>query len=308
MEREKFTVETVDEQTEKKLLGIQGWFLRGEKRQAVLTSKLVAKAIKDWKKTGESLSDEDIDKIKFQYDPIFKQKVIDKVHRDCDREYERAVEKCESNIKSLEKARTNEIKRIEDSRWANIVNKDLRYNMTEGKVDMNNTQFLFSSIKGAAVNISESYRVETVEKGNSRRHGSLGGAVVGGLMFGAVGAVVGGSALGKTTHSGTTNSNNIPTSNHVGVIVDVDGFKSEIVLLSQTVDQDSNEFRDAIDKAQKIITKLQYLSTVPVPATFLKVEEEQSVVALQNQIVNAHEELEIAKANTPKYEIPARYL
>ena len=120
MEKEKFTIESVDEQTEKKLLGIQGWFLRGEKRQAVLTSKLVAKAIKERKKGGQSLSKEDVDKIKFQYDPIFKQKVIDKVHRDCDREYEHAVKKCESNIKSLEKARANEIKRIEESSKINI--------------------------------------------------------------------------------------------------------------------------------------------------------------------------------------------
>lgn len=308
MEKEMFTIESVDEKTEKKLLGIKGWFLRGERRQELLTSKLVEKAIKDQKKEGKKLSKEDIDKIKFQYDPIFKQKVIEKVHRDCDKEYNQKIKKCENDIKSIEKEKENEIKKIEDSRWENIVNKNLRYNMTEGKVDMNNSQFLFSSIKGAAVNIHESYRVETVENGKSKKHGSVGGALVGGLMFGAVGAVVGGSALGKTTHKGTSNSTNIPTANHVGVIVDVDGFKSEVVLLDHTVDQSSNVFRDAVKNAQEIITKLQYLSTVPVPETFLKVEEEASVLELHNKLITAHDALEVAKADIPKYEIPSRYL
>ena len=180
--------------------------------------------------------------------------------------------------------------------------------MTEGKLLLNGTTVLFSSIKGAAANINESYRVVTHEEGKSRKHASVGGAVVGGLMFGAVGAIVGGTALGKTTHNSNTNTNNIPTANHLGVIVDIDGFKSEIVLLNETVDQDSGEFRDAIKKAQTIITKLQYLSTVPVPQSFLKVEEERSVVELKGKIIEAHKELEAAKANVPTYEIPAKYL
>ncbi len=308
MNQENFNIAEVDEKTEKKLLGIRGIFLKGEKRQAVLTSKLVNQAIKKKKKSGEKLSQTEIDKIKFAFDPIFKQKVIDKVHSDCDKAYNQAIKKCENNIKSLEKSKANEIKRIEESRWENIVNKNLRYNVTEGKLLMNNATFLFSSIKGAAVNINESYRVETEQKGQSKKHASVGGAVVGTLMFGAVGGIVGGSALGKTTHNSTTNTNNIPTANHVGVIVDIDGFKSEIVLLSQTVDQDSREFQNAIKNAQEIITKLQYLSSLPVPETFLKVEEEQSVVDLQNQIINAIGDLEVAKANVPTYDIPEKYL
>lgn len=307
MEIKDFQIEKVDSETEKKLLGIRGWFVKGEKRDALLTSKLVEKAIKEKKANGE-VSKEDIDKIKFAHDPIFRQKVIDKVHNDCDREYRQNIRKCENNIDSLEKAKTKEIKRIEESRWENIVDKNLRYNMTEGKLLLNGTTVLFSSIKGAAANINESYRVVTHEEGKSRKHASVGGAVVGGLMFGAVGAIVGGTALGKTTHNSNTNTNNIPTANHLGVIVDIDGFKSEIVLLNETVDQDSGEFRDAIKKAQTIITKLQYLSTVPVPQSFLKVEEERSVVELKGKIIEAHKELEAAKANVPTYEIPAKYL
>ena len=307
MEIKDFQIEQVDAETEKKLLGIQGWFLRGEKRQEALTSKLVARAIKEKKAKGEVTRDE-IDKIKFAYDPVFRQKVIDKVPRACDKQYAQAIKKCENNIRALETAKSNEIARIEESRWANIVDRGLRYNLTEGKLIINGTAILFSSIKGAEANISESYRVITQESGKSKKHASVGGAVVGGLMFGAAGAIVGGTVLGKTTHSGTTNTTNIPTVNHLGVIVDIDGFKSEIVLLNQTVDKSSPVFKDALQKAQTIISKLQYLSTYPVPTSFLKPEEEASVLELNGKIIAAHNELEVAKANVPTYAIPEKFL
>lgn len=308
MNTEDFAIESVDAATEKKLLGIKGWFLKGEKRDALLTSKLVEKAIKDKKKAGEKVTSEEIDKIKFANDPIFKQKVIDKVHKDCDKKYHANIKKCENDIASLERAKTHEINRIEASRWENIVVKDVKYNMTEGKLLLNGTTALFSSIKGAAANLNESYRVETHETGKSKKHASIGGAVVGGLMFGAVGAMVGGTALGKTTHQIDANTNTIPTANHFGIVVDLDGFKSEIVLLNHTVDQDSDEFRKAVEKAQVIISKLQYLSTVPVPESFLRPDEEPSVIELQDKILAAHKALDVAKADVPTYEIPERYL
>lgn len=307
MEIKDFQIEQVDAETEKKLLGIQGWFLKGEKRQEVLTSKLVARAIKEKKAQGEVTS-ADIDKIKFACDPVFRKKVIDKVHRDCDKEYEQNVKRCENNVRSLEKARINEIAKIEESRWANIDGKSLRYNMTEGKLLINGTVVPFSSIKGAAANINESYRVETQESGKSKKHASVGGAVAGGLMFGVAGAIVGGAVLGKTTHSGTTNTNHIPTASHLGVVVDIDGFKNEIVLLQETVDQSSSTFQEALQKAQTIISKLQYLTTVPMPTSFLKPEEETTVLAYNGKILAAQNELAEAKANVPTYAIPEKFL
>lgn len=308
MDIKDFRLLNVDEDTEKKLLGIQGVFLKGKKREDVLTSKLVEHTIRMLKKEGTSFSKEEIDKIKFAFDPIFKQKVIDKVHQECDKEYQQSIAKCENAIKSLEKLKSSEMKRIEEARWENIIDKNLRYNLTEGKLLMNGSVSLFSSIKGAAVNINESYRVITTEEAKSKKHASVGGALVGGLMFGPVGAIVGGTALGKTKHKGNTMTNTVPTTNHVGVIVDIDGFKSEILLLSHMVDQDSNEFQIAIRKAQEIISKLQYLSSYPVPETYLKVEAEPIILDIQKRIIVAYDNLHKAKENVPKYEIPARYM
>ena len=106
-------------------------FLKGEKRENALVSKLVSMEIKRRKKNGENASAEEIDKIKFAYDPIFKQKVIDKVHFEADKEYNSRVENAKNKLRGLENSRSREIKRIEESRWETIVSKKIRFNITE---------------------------------------------------------------------------------------------------------------------------------------------------------------------------------
>lgn len=290
------------------ILGIKNLFLKGEKRERYLTSKLVATAIKEEKKNGKALSKEEIEKIKFEYDPIFHDKIISRVHKVQDKKYANNVKIAENNVKKLIKERINEINRINKKRWQSVGNGNLMYNLVEGKININKTIHLFSSIKGAEVNKEDSYRVVTTENGKSKKHASLGGAVAGGLLFGAVGAIVGGTALGKTTSKGESISNSIPTCNHIGVIVDIDGFKSEVILLNHTVNQSSLVYKIALQEAQEIVSKLHFLATQPVPKTFTKVEDEQSVLDIGKSIAEAQKELERVKANKPTYEIPEKYL
>lgn len=289
------------------ILGIKNLFLKGEKREKYLTSKLVKEAIKNENKNGKALTKEEIEKIKFEYDPLFHDKVVSQVHKDQDNEYANNVKNAEKNVKSLQTARVNEINRINNERWQSVGNGNLMYNLVEGKININQTIHLFSSIKGAEVNKEESYRVVTTESGRSKKHVSLGKAVVGGALLGPVGAIAGG-AMGKTTTRGNSVSNSIPTCNHIGVIVDIDGFKSEVILLNNTVDQSSTTYKNALQNAEEIVSKLHYLATQPVPKTFVKVEEEQSVLDIEKSIEQAQEELERVKANKPTYEIPDRYL
>lgn len=289
------------------ILGIKNLFLKGEKREKYLTSKLVKEAIKNENKNGKALTKDEIEKIKFEYDPLFHDKVVLQVHKDQDNEYANNVKNAENNVKSLQTARVNEINRINNERWQSVGNGNLMYNLVEGKININQTIHLFSSIKGAEVNKEESYRVVTTESGRSKKHVSLGKAVVGGALLGPVGAIAGG-AMGKTTTRGNSVSNSIPTCNHIGVIVDIDGFKSEVILLNNTVDQSSATYKKALQNAEEIVSKLHYLATQPVPKTFVKVEEEQSVLDIEKSIAQAQEELERVKVNKPTYEIPDRYL
>lgn len=289
------------------IIGIKNMFLSGEKKERVLTSKLVDIAIKHEKEKGNSLTKDDIDKIKFEYDPIFHDKIVAQVHKMQDEEYDTNVKNAEINVEKLESLRTNEIKRIADERWQSIGNNYLKYNLTEGKILINQTEHLFTSIKGAEVKKEESYRVVTVEYGKSKKHVSLGKAVVGGVLLGPLGAIAGG-AMGKTTSNGNSVSDSIPTCNHIGVIVDIDGFKTEIVLLDNTVDQSTNIYKEALQNAEEIVSKLHYLATQPVPKTFTKVENEQSVLDIDKQIKEARQKLEDAKDDKPTYEIPERYL
>ncbi len=288
-------------------VGFKNLLLKNEKRKNFLTSELLKQAIKEEKRKGNKLSKEEIEKIKFEYDPIFRDKVITGVHKDQDNKYFKNVKNAAMKVKFSENARQNEIQKLANERWKSVGNKNLKYNLTEGKIRINQTEHLFNEIKGAEINKTDSYRVVTTGTGKSKKHVSLGKAVLGGALFGPVGAIVGG-AMGKTTTNSKSTSNSIPTCNHIGVIADISGFKSEIVVLNHTVDHSSRAYMTSLQNAEEIVAKLHFLATQPVPKTFKKVEEETSVLKYEKQIANARKELEKIKADKPTYDIPEKYL
>ena len=233
-------------------------------------------------------------------------KVGDKIHRDRDKEYNQNVSTAQNKLKQLENAKQQEINRIASTRWQNCGNANFSYNITEGKINVNGSVHKFSEIKGAEITKQDSYRVITTETGKSKKHVSLGKAIVGGVVFGPLGALAGG-AMGNTTTNGQTLSNSIPTCNHIGVNVNLDGFASEIVILSKMVDQSSSDYNNSLSTAQKIVEKLGELAKTPVPKSFLKPEEEKSVLDFDPQIELAAKELQKTVKNKPTYEIPESY-
>ena len=254
------------------VLGLKKLFMSKENKEKFITSKLVSAAIKAEKENGVALTRKDIVKIKFEYDPIFRDKVIAKVHKKADNEYDRKIKNCENKIKTLENNREKEIKKLGDARWDYVGDEKLAFNMTEGKVDFNAKIRLFNDIGKVETIKEDSYRVEVVKK------------------------------------DGAETSEEVPTCNHIGVLVNVCGCDEEIVLLAETVDVASGKYKKAIKNAEEITSKLVFLSTVPVPESFLKVEDEKSVLEFDKQIEAAKEELEEAKADIPTYAIPEKYL
>lgn len=235
-------------------------------------------------------------------------RVSAKIHKDRDRAYEKRIRKIEFEVEQLKKDRIKEIDRIKNNRWEFIGTKSFSYNLTEGKININGSVYLFSDIKGAEITRQDSYRVVTTSTGKSKKHISLGGGLIGGALAGVPGAVIGGSVLGKTKSKGQSFSSSIPTCNHIGVNVNINGFVSEIVLLSGDVDQSSQICEKVFEIAQQIVDKLRYLSKTPVPKKYLKPEEEQSVIDIDNKIEESKIKLEDVKNDKPTYEIPKEYL
>lgn len=242
------------------------------------------------------------------------EKVSNKIHKERDKDYNTRVKNAQNKLKQLEKTKESEINRIAQNRWQSIGN-NFSYNLTEGIVSINGTNYLFTDIQGAEMVKSEGFRTVTntsgTDKQKSKKHASLGGAVAGGLIMGPLGAVVGGTALGKTTTKGKNNqvttSNDIPTCYHIGVNVNIKGFNTEIVVLTKTVDQSSSIYSNSVHTAQRIVDQLRVLSSTPVPKTFLKPEEEPTVLSYDPQIETAAKELQTIINNKPTYEIPESY-
>lgn len=257
------------------IFGVKGIFLTKQKREDLLTSILVANKIKSEKLRGTIITKEDITKIKFEYDPLFRNKVESKVRKDADDAYERRIRNCEDNLENLEEKRAAEIEKLTAARWEAVADGEVKFNMTEGKVSINGTQSLFSAIIGAELNKEDSYRL----------------------------------VAGKPTKDQPNPpSVKVPTCNHVGVMVNVGGYQSEVVLLKVTADQSDKAYTKAMKNAKEIITKLRYLATVPVPESYLPVEDEASVIAIDDKIIEATRELDAAKADKPTYDIPDQYL
>lgn len=254
------------------------------------------------------MTNEENELYRFVNDPKYRDKVIAKIHKEQDNLYNKRINTIKSECNKLNKERLNEISKIASARWEKLANGKIYINRTEGKVRINQAEYLYSDIKGATLNIQNSCRIVTSETAKSKKHASLGGAIVGGVLTGSpVGALVGGVGLGKTTTKGSSVSTSIPTCVHYGVVVNINGFPNEIMLISSTVDQSSSAYIRAASVAQEIISQLSSIAHMPVPTAYLLPEQEASVIAFDNQIRRKNEELNVAIADTPTYAIPAIY-
>lgn len=245
---------------------------------------------------------------RFVNEPKYRAKVIANIHKEQDALYDKRIRGLRSERQRLLSAREKEISRISQARWESIANGKLLVNTTEGKIKINSTESAFSDILGAEMNAELTYRVTTQSTGQSKRHASLGGAALGGLVtMNPVGAVVGGIALGKTKTKGSSVQDQIPMCAHLGVLVNISGFVTEIVLLTKQVEQTSSDYIKAEREAQTIIAKLSSLAKTPVPTSWLAVENEPSVKEYDEQIVNVDNQIRIAIEDKPTYKIPAMY-
>jgi len=244
---------------------------------------------------------------KFVNDPKYRESILNSVRRKEDYAYNKQIRDIRESRNFLDKERTSEITRIASSRWQKIAGGRILVNRTEGKIKINNSVALFSDIRGAELNIVNGARVVTTEQSKSKKHASLGGAVAGAMVLGPVGAVVGGVGLGKTKTKGNAISNQVPTCMHLGVLVNINGFVSEIVLQASQVDLSSPLYRKAYSDAQIIISQLSALANTPVPSTYTRPEDEESVRLIDSKIAQKDNELREAEASTPNYAIPLTY-
>lgn len=99
---------------------------------------------------------------------------------------------------------------------------------------------------------SEILNYEVVEDGNSISKGGVGRAIVGGLLFGGIGAIVG----GVTGHKSKS------TCNRLEVIINLNNINNpleKITLISAETKKDSIVYKSAIQQAQEITALLEII-------------------------------------------------
>ena len=244
---------------------------------------------------------------RFVADPKYREKMLEKSKKEEDKQYQNNVKMAQNERDRLIYIRQQEIYRIENSRWEVYANGQLRINWTEGCVLVNNNRVLFSSVRGAQLNLQDGFRTETTETSTTKKNPSIGGAIAGGIIGGKTGAVIGGAGLNKARTTTNSYTNSIPICNHMGVVIDVDGFKQEVIIINSQVDQSSKIYMSAYNEAQHIIMRLREVSRTPVPQSFIPANEMQSVKDIEKQIDIANEKLNFAINRRPQYKIPPKY-
>ena len=84
---------------------------------------------------------------KFVNNPKYRAKVIDRIHKERDREHEKKVKTVEKELDKLIKVRTDEIKKIANARWEKVAGGGLEINRTEGKVRIKVRNTCFPTFK-----------------------------------------------------------------------------------------------------------------------------------------------------------------
>lgn len=248
---------------------------------------------------------------RFVFDPDYRKRVIARIHRERDDEYNRRIKQINYEIQCLQNNRFKEIDRIINSRWEKLFDGKLFVNKAEGKIKINKKEYFFSDIKGAELNFISGYKTETNGKTEikTKKHASFGGAVMGGFIAGPIGAVAGASSLGKSSSNAneTYVSNEIPICFHLGVLINLNNFITEVVFISSETEQTSKKFNNIQIETQNFILQLNALAQTPVPINYLKPENEKSVQNFNVWIYNKQLELEKAIANKPTYKLPPMY-
>lgn len=296
-------------------------FWSKDKKKKYITDELWSGYMNYLKQSGTEITEEELDRLRFQNDPDFRENVIKEVHHKADKEYEDRVLHAQTRINNLESKYKQTYKRFKNDCHQDIGGGIIN-NAREGYITFRGTKYPYSSILGAEMNSVMGTKTDhiqrtitTTEEGEEKRSLSVGGAIAGGIIAGPIGAVAGAVAFGKKTkepdsvHTNTyVEERNVPSCDYLSVKINLDGFISEEVFISSQVKQNSSIYRNAFKEAQGLVSALRMLAATEVPETVLPIEEEPVLLQIQEDIKNAKEELKAAKAKKPVYEIPSRYL
>lgn len=237
---------------------------------------------------------------KYETDNKYRDSIVEKVHKNADNDYEKKIAFANRQIESLTNQRLSEIKKLEKKRW--VKEGKIFVNTEEGKVMINKLSGFFSDIISVEIRCISSVNQETISKGKSKKHASLGGAVVGGVLGGGLGATAGALTMGKTTSEAKTNTYNTPICDHLGVLVNLKGTFTEIVYVEKRIDQSDKKYISLENEAKTCEYRLKTLSQTPVPQYVQPLEEKPSVLVIDSQIAEARKELDLCVADTPDYD------
>ena len=229
-------------------------------------------------------------RFKYENNLKYRERVNKKIRRRTDKQYDKKLKKLQFEEKSLSEARLKVIKKLQEARWKPLYKKNIIVNRTEGKIRINGTDYLFENIGNTRLIANISNSTVTSGRVKTKFKPSIGGALAGGSMYGVAGAAAGGVLFGKEKTRDTRRTATVTNCTYVGVEVIMYGKPVNISIFTGATGLESKIYSEALVKAQVIMSQLAGLAATPMPESYLRVDEEPDVVALDKVIKLKHME------------------
>ncbi len=238
-------------------------------KDAYIKSIYVKEVIKSEKAKGKHFSAEEIDKIKYKYDPIYRLDVLYKSNKKVIKKHLKDFKSEVTKLKNLEGSRKNKIRDLKNLRWVTFGKHGLQYNVTEGKIAVNGVVSFFDRIEDVSI---KDERTQIREK-----------------------------------NPDTGRMRKVKVTNYLGVMVNIKNEVLSVDVLNITTHIDSWKYRVSMEEAKNIMKQVKYLAHLPVPENPPKVEENEAVLALDEEILQLKEKIKSMRTSCPEIRIPAKY-
>lgn len=265
-------------------------------KEKVIQSKLVKEYIRKNK-----LTKEEIIKIKFKYDPIYHDKVINKNKIEKDRQYYLKVSNATNKYNRLVAIKKELILNIKKNRWTDVVENKFSYNLLEGKIKINNEEFKFNQIKKCKIDSDFSKDYIT-----TKNHSSSAGLYY--FNDNKKDDFSRTFLYGKANENVSITTEEIEYCQYLVICVLLDDVEREIVLINKRIDKNTKEYMELVKLAKMILKDLRKFARIKQERKYLEVEQEFVVLKYDKLIETAKKELELAILDRPKYEIDKIYL
>ncbi len=299
-------------------------FMSSAKQDNFILASLVQKAIRRTeRKTGQVFSEAERDRIRFRYDPLFHQQIIEHSCKHVKQTHDEKIARLTKSLTQLQRERSQELERLRQTRWRSAGSPDLIYSLKDGQIRLNKTIICnFAEIQRVYLtyDLGERYTLR-IDWTATKEHLNQFFQRSKSLLDDQLSKRIQKNAQIEEILPDQSTENIVPcecpiirkipviTCGNLSVRIKFnDHTETAIVVLPNCVDWASKKCHKSYQLATHLEQALQLLSKTPMPVEKMDLDNELTIQEYDQQISDLQAKLHEAENSPPQPEIPERYL